>query len=166
MLHDLMQIIRGQLGNEGFHRHGLDVFHHANACAGVDVLEDAELAIAHYLKNASSGEPGLDYRRTYGVLQAAHLQQDAAKLLREAFGLPSSEWPKPMDELRDLRNRASGHPASIPKGKTHPPATFVARCAMSSGSLEVLQIKADGTWDSSSVDLRVMLKAHSEALHS
>jgi hypothetical protein len=29
MLHDVMQIIRGHLGNAGFLRHGLDPFHHA-----------------------------------------------------------------------------------------------------------------------------------------
>ena len=164
MLHDLMQIVRGQLGNDGFHRHGLDPFRHANACAAVDVLEDAELAITHYLGNESSGEPGLDYLRTYGVLQAAFLQLHAAKILRETLGLPSSKLPKPMDDLRVLRNRATGHPVDTPeKGR---PASIIARYAMSSGSLEVLQIKADGTRDSSSVDLRVMLKAHSEALHS
>jgi hypothetical protein len=176
MLHDLTQIIRGQLGNEGFHRHGLDVFHHANACAAVDVLEDADLAIAHYLESESSGEPGSEYLRTYGVLQAAYLQQDAARLIRKAFGLPSSEWPKPMYDLRVLRNRATGHPADTPEGKrkpadtpkrkSDPPATFIVRPEMSSRSLAVLQIAADGTWNSSSVDLRAMLKAHSEALHS
>jgi hypothetical protein len=177
MLHDLMQIIRGQLGNDGFHRHGLDRFHHANACVAANTLEDAELAVAHYLENESSGEPGLDYLRTYGVLQAAYLQQDAARLLRMAFGLDSGEWPEPIRALRELRNRATGHPADSPKGKqkpadtpkrkrkSDPPATFVVRHEMSSGSLKTLQIEADGTSHSSSVDLRLMLKAHSEALH-
>ncbi len=159
-----MQIVRSYLGNDGFHRHGLDPFHHANACAAADVLQDAELAIAHYLENPSSGESGLDYLRTYGVLQAAYLQQDAASVIGMAFGLPSSEWPKPMNDLRVLRNRGTGHPVDKPEKKR--PATFIARYAMSSGSLEVLQIKDDGTRDSSSVDLRVMLNAHSEALNS
>jgi hypothetical protein len=167
MLHDLMQIIRGQLGNEGFHRHGLDAFHLANASAAADVLQDAELAIAHYLESASSGEPGLDYLRTYGVLQAAYLQQDAARVLREAFGLDSGDWPEPMRDLRDLRNRTTGHPASTPaqKREKHPPATFIARYSISSGSLAVLRIAVDGTWQSISVDLQAMLKAHSEALY-
>jgi hypothetical protein len=176
MLHDLMQIIRGQLGNDTFHRHGLDRFYHANACAAANTLEDAELAVAHYLENESSGEPGLDYLQTYGVLQAAYLQQDAARLLRTGFGLDSGEWPEPIRALRELRNQATGHPADTPKGKqkpadtakqkrkSDPPATFIVRHEMSSGSLKTLQIQADGTSHSSSVDLRVMLKAHSEAL--
>lgn len=129
MFDDLMQIIRGHLGNDGFRRHGLDAFHHANACAAADVLQDAELAIAHYVENESSGEAGLDYLRTYGVLQAAYLQQDAARILRVAFGLDTRGWPEPM---RDLRNRTTGHPASTParKRNSHPPATFIAclRC--------------------------------------
>jgi hypothetical protein len=165
MLHHLiMQIIRGQLCNDGFQRHGLDRYHHAIASAAADTLEDAELAIAHYLGDESSGEPGLDYLRTYGVLQAAYLQQDAARIVREAFGLPSSEFPKPMEDLRVLRNRATGHPADKPERKR--PVTFIVRHEMSSGSLKTLQIEADGTWNSSSVDLRAMLKAHSEALHT
>jgi len=162
MLHDLMQIIRGHLGSRGFLRHGLDRYHHAIACAAANTLEDAELAIAHYLEADSSGEPGLVYLRIYGVLQAAFLQLHGAKLLRNAFGLQSSEFPKPMDDLRVLRNRATAHPVDTPE-KEHP-ATFIVRHETSSGSLKTLQIKADGTPQSSSVDLRVRLKAHSDAL--
>jgi hypothetical protein len=162
MLHDLMQIIRGHLGSRGFLRHGLDRYHHAIACAAANTLEDAELAIAHYLEDDSSGDPGLDYLRIYGVLQAAFLQLHAAKLLRKAFGLPSSEFPKPMDDLRVLRNRAAGHPVDTPEKKQ--PATFIVRHETSGGSLKTIQIEADGTPQSSSVDLRVMLKAHLDAL--
>lgn len=157
-----MQIIRDYLRNHGFYRHGLDPFHHAHASVAVAVLEDAELAIAHYLENAPSGAPGAGYLRTYGVLQAAYLQQDAARVLREAFGLDSTKWPKAMDKLRDLRNRAIGHPVDAPGKKR--PATIIARYALSTGSLEVLQITPDGPSPSSSVDLRVMLREHSEAL--
>jgi hypothetical protein len=173
MLDGLMEIIRGHLGNDGFHRHSLETFHHANACAAARALEDAELAIAHYLENDSSGEPGIEYLRTYGVLQAAYLQQDAAKLLRGAFGLPK-DLPQSMADLRELRNR-TGHPADTPeenrkrvtakrKRKSDPPATFLVRCEMSSCSLALLKVAADGTWHSSSVDLRVMLKEQGEAL--
>ncbi len=51
MLDDLMQIIRGHLGGYGFQRHSLGTFHHAHACAAADALQDAELAIGHYLEN-------------------------------------------------------------------------------------------------------------------
>ena len=113
-LYDLTRSIRSFLGNEGFYRHGLDSFHHAHASAAARTLEDAELAIADYLENEPSGKPGFDYLRTYGVLQAAYVQQDPAKLLRQAFRLPSDKWPQ---ALRDLRNRV-GHPVDDPKKKT------------------------------------------------
>jgi hypothetical protein len=83
-------------------------------------------------------------------LQAVFLQLHAAKILRKAFGLPSSEFPAPMDDLRVLRNRATGHPVDTPGKKQ--PATFIVRHEMSGGSLKTLQIEADGTSLSSAVD--------------
>jgi hypothetical protein len=112
--------------------------------------------------SSTSGEPGFDYLHTYGVLQAAYMQQDAARLLRGAFGQPSSEFPKPIRDLRDLRNRATGHPVDAPAKKQ--PATFIARYSISGGRLMLLKVTHDGKWQNEPVDLRTMLKAHDSAL--
>jgi hypothetical protein len=60
-------------------------------CAAIDVLEDTQQAIqAFSVNNARKGRrsTGEKYLRTYGVLQALAVQQDAAKDLAMLSRLP------------------------------------------------------------------------------
>src|SRR5689334_18596013 len=114
-LAESMEIIRAYLGSQGYHQHTLSGFEYVRACAAADVIEDADLAVRHYL--ALSEDEDLDlgelYILTYGVLQAAYVQQDAVAALCEIVGMPASVYNVPaLARLRDIRNRAVGHPSS------------------------------------------------------
>jgi hypothetical protein len=77
-----------------------------------DALLDASLAAQSYgaITNATSGANLL---LCYGFLQALYIQQDSVLTLSRALGL---KWhPNSNDrlkEIRDIRNRLTGHPSS------------------------------------------------------
>jgi hypothetical protein len=76
-----------------------------------DALLDAGVAAASYGR-AVALDPGARLLVCYGFLQALYVQQDAVRTLSLAIGL---NWHPNMDErfrqIRDARNRLSGHPA-------------------------------------------------------
>ncbi len=76
-----------------------------------DALLDASMA-ARAFSNGIKPDPALNLLLCYGFLQAIYIQQDAVWTLSRAVGI---KW-KPSDnprikEIRDLRNRLTGHPA-------------------------------------------------------
>lgn len=76
-----------------------------------DALLDASMAAAAFGK-AVRGDPAVDLLICYGFLQALYIQQDAVWTLSRSLGLDwrPSDNPK-IKEIRDLRNRLTGHPA-------------------------------------------------------
>jgi hypothetical protein len=76
-----------------------------------DALLDAGMAAAGYAR-AITSDPAVNLLVCYGFLQAIYIQQDAIRTLSRAVGL---QWrPKEdarLGEIRDLRNRLTGHPA-------------------------------------------------------
>jgi len=76
-----------------------------------DALLDSSAAAASY-GNIVSSDNGAKLLACYGFLQALYVQQDAVKVLSGAVGLswhPNND--KRLKEIRDARNRLTGHPA-------------------------------------------------------
>lgn len=80
-----------------------------------DALLDASLAARGYQRTVSADVSG-NLLACYGFLQALYIEQDAIITLSEAVGLPwdSSSDPR-LKEIREARNRLSGHPARAGK---------------------------------------------------
>jgi hypothetical protein len=76
-----------------------------------DALLDASAAAGSYA-DAVVGKTGVDLLACYGFLQAVYIEQDAVRTLSQAVGL---NWDPNDDlrlrEIRDARNRLTGHPA-------------------------------------------------------
>ena len=85
-----------------------------------DALLDAGAAAASYSR-AITSDSGANLLVCYGFLQALYVQQDAVQTLSLAVGL---DWSPNEDErlrqIRDLRNRLSGHPAFAGKNEKPP----------------------------------------------
>ena len=154
-----MERIRHFLANEGYRPHGLTRFHHASTCAAADVFDDSNLAIEAFGLDAFQKDVGQQYIQIYGVLQAAYLQQHALMRLYDACGLGRLELPKSMKELREIRNRAAGHPAPPSNGNNT--ATFLVRFSLNSGHIALHQYAEDGSFVSKVTDLVALLGEHS-----
>lgn len=76
-----------------------------------DALQDASMA-ARAFGQAVKSDPANNLLVCYGFLQAIYIQQDAVLTLSRAVGL---KWHPKNDarlkEIRDVRNRLTGHPA-------------------------------------------------------
>jgi hypothetical protein len=96
-------------------------------CASMDALEDTHHAILAFVTAASKKlEPKLQkrelgerYLRTYGVMQAFAIQQDAIVNLNVSLGMPEPDL-KPLQRVRDFRIAAAGHPTLQDRPKTLP----------------------------------------------
>ena len=86
----------------------------------MDALLDAGAAAASYSR-AIAADPGANLLICYGFLQALFVQQDAVETLSRAVGL---DWRPNTDErlreIRDTRNRLSGHPARAGENERPP----------------------------------------------
>ena len=87
-------------------------------CSAMDVMEDTETAIASYRSSAPLQDIGSLYLLAYGLLQVLFVQQDAVKHATEAAGLDDYEFPEDVLAIRDVRNRAIGHPTKREKRVT------------------------------------------------
>lgn len=157
---NLMRRFRDYLGNRGYRRHGLDEMTYALVCAAADAIQDADQAIDTYLSaDPSITDHGLLYLYTYGVLQAAYVQQDALITMRRAFGLPAKprhDMPVPMQALREVRNRTVGHPSSD-KSKI---ASFIQQHSLRIGNIDLFTIEKDDEHNWQSVSINYHLNAH------
>jgi len=84
-------------------------------CAALDVIDDTASAIEAYAGCTPSAPVGERYLLTYGILEALYLQQNAVMhlcaALSNALDLPYSFADDDvLLNIRDTRNRASGHP--------------------------------------------------------
>lgn len=107
----------------------------ASMCAAMDVIEDADAALKEYVTRP----PGpIGYLELYGVFQALILQQDGVRELMAALqvdGYPSGDAR--LQEPRDLRNDATGHPSRRDRGPVV--ATQVARGSMNRDGFSLLR---------------------------
>lgn len=79
------------------------------------LIEDCESAIDEQVESGISSSYGLAYIQIFGILQTVFVQQDSIEALRVSVGniqtpiegkARSGAWK----EIRDLRNRITGHP--------------------------------------------------------
>jgi hypothetical protein len=80
-----------------------------------DTVADTEMAISTYEAVPDPGDTGMRYLSIYGILQCLYVQQDAVESLVWAFEpntkpLYRIESEPEADEVRTIRNKATGHP--------------------------------------------------------
>jgi hypothetical protein len=119
--------------------------------SSMDALEDTHHAITAFIAAASKLEPkyqkrelGERYLRTYGVMQAFVIQQDAALNLHVSLGMPEPDL-NPLDQIRDLRVAAAGHPTLQDRPKKLPRrAHFISQMTLGDGGMELLTVDGSG----------------------
>jgi hypothetical protein len=131
-----------------------------------DALLDAGAAAASYSR-AIASDPGVKLVVCYGFLQALYVQQDAVRTLSLAVGL---DWHPNMDErlrqIRDTRNRLSGHPAFAGE-KQKPPrisSAIIPNHDITENGFRGYVYYEDGIEDLVEVDVSSFLKDNEERL--
>ena len=133
--------------------------------SALDILDDTELACFTALeKFRSDCTEGEQYLLIYGSLQVLFVQQDAARHLREAFGLDSN-LPEKLMALREVRNSGVGHPAKRGNGTTAK-SNFIIRSSMEYGCFTLMTEGLGDELDSQDIDLREAIKTQIEELES
>jgi hypothetical protein len=120
-------------------------------CASMDVIEDTHHAILAFVTAASKLEPKLQkrelgerYLRTYGVMQAFAIQQDAIVNVNVALGLAKPDL-KPLDHIRDFRVASVGHPTLQDRPKALPRrAHFISQITLGDSGMELLTVDGSG----------------------
>jgi hypothetical protein len=120
-------------------------------CSAMDALEDTHHAVLAYVVAASKLEPkfqerdlGERYLRTYGVMQAFAIQQDAAKNTHVSLGMLEPDL-KPLKHIRDLRVAAAGHPTLQDRPRTLPRrAHFISQLTLGDSGMELMTVDASG----------------------
>lgn len=116
-----------------------DAAEYHKLCSCLDVIGDTELAFHAHEVMSDDPRPGSSYLVVYGFLQALVLQQDAVRYLYEALGL-SSEPDPALQEIREIRNDAVGHPTNRRGGKSF---SHISRPSMGKGGFELMTFEAD-----------------------
>lgn len=119
--------------------------------SSMDALEDTHHAISAFVVAASKLEPkyqerelGERYLRTYGVMQAFVIQQDAAFHLHMSLGMPNPDL-KALAHIRDLRVAAAGHPTLQDQPKKLPRrAHFISQMTLGDSGMELLTVDGSG----------------------
>lgn len=110
--------------------------------SALDILGDTQLAIESYPKFEQVKSPGECYILIYGILQALLIQQDAVKSICKLFKIKFN-LPKPLVEIRKIRNSSSGHPISQ-KEYNVIKSSFINRWSMSSSAFQIIDVFSNG----------------------
>jgi hypothetical protein len=136
-------------------------------CAAMDVLEDTQQAIlAFSVNSAGKGKrsTGEKYLRTYGVLQALAVQQDAAKDLCDVISAAHLWDPTPVTHIRELRITSIGHPTLRRKAANRPQTShFIVQVSLGDSGFELVSFDNVGQMNSQAVsipDLAATQEAH------
>ena len=119
--------------------------------SSMDALEDTHHAISAFVGAASKCEPkhqkrelGERYLRTYGVMQAFVIQQDAVLNLHVSLGMPKPDLA-PLAHIRDLRVAAAGHPTLQDRPRKLPRrAHFISQMTLDDSGMELLTVDGSG----------------------
>ncbi len=108
--------------------------------SSMDVIQDTDIAIDSYLENEFPKDYGEKYIWIYGVLQNLFVQQDAVKNLIESLDLnPSVEKPlEKIRDIRDIRNKATGHPTKKGWGKSKFTFHFISRSTINRNGFQLM----------------------------
>ena len=81
-------------------------------CSCMDTIQDTEAALECFLiEKIDSTNRGKSYLHIYGALQALFVQQDAVENLHTSLNIQYSREVC-LQEIRDIRNYATGHPTN------------------------------------------------------
>lgn len=114
-------------------------------CSSTDVIEDTELAIESYLNREFQEKTGAHYLAVYGLLQAMFLQQDATSHLSEALSFGRIDFRRfpQLQEIRDRRNDAIGHPTKRGSGQiSH---HYISRETLTHAGFQLISFYPDGS---------------------
>ena len=121
-------------------------------CVAMDVVGDASLAIAHFLRFALDGptrynDTGEKYLRLYGLLSAVYIQQEAVLKLYSLMNCPN---PKDIKaefnqlEIRTLRHQLASHSVDFVASRKEKPQAFVpVRMGLGGFSCTVTENRGD-----------------------
>lgn len=139
-------------------------------CVAMDVVGDAALAIADFLRFSLDGptryeNTGERYLRLYGLLSASYVQQEA---VRKLYALMNCQSPKQVDEsfaqldLRTLRHQVASHSVDYRVPGTTQLLSFVpVRIGLSGYSCMVTEGRGTST---RTVDLGEAVDTHCKAI--
>jgi hypothetical protein len=116
-------------------------------CAAMDAIEDTQQAIEAYLTVAADQkrEAGERYLRTYGVLQALVVQQDATSDLCNALSASQLWNLSPLEKIRELRIKSIGHPTLTRKSKSRPQSShFIVQVSLGNRGFELISFDDKG----------------------
>ena len=131
--------------------------------SALDVLDDTELACSTALeKFKSDSTEGEQYLLIYGCLQVLSVQQDAARHLREVFGL-DRELPEKLMIIREVRHSGVGHPAKRGNGITAK-SNFIVRSSMKHGCFTLMTEGPGNELYTQDIDLAKAIKTQIEEL--
>ena len=139
-------------------------------CVAMDVVGDASLALANFLRFAVDGparydDAGEKYLRLYGMLSATYLQQEALLKLYSLLQCPNPSTPrKLMDalEVRKLRHQIAAHSVDYRNPNGGPNQAFVpVRVGLEGFACEVTRNRGD---ESFTVQLDQAIHEHCKAV--
>lgn len=141
-------------------------------CVAMDVVEDASAAIRHFLQFGLDGptryhDVGERYLRLYGLLSAAHNQQQAALKLVKLMNLPSPQATKAkLDglDIRGLRHKLASHSTDYQNPATQNVETYApVRIGLSGFTCVYSKDRGKVLY---SLDLEAAIEAHCRVLIS
>src|SRR5439155_5472665 len=111
--------------------------------SSLDVIGDTELAIASYKPLNESSDTGFRYLVVYGILQVLFVQQDAAVHILESLDIPEPTTDPDIQYVRDVRNKATGHPTKREGSKKRniPQSShFISRISLHTAGFQLLSV--------------------------
>lgn len=131
--------------------------------SSLDTISDCEMAINAYLAGPTEEEQspvedlGVLYLKTYGVLQALFVQQDALFTLLESLDVSFDldDYPA-FREIRDIRNRSVGHPTKLERKKrvSH---HGIVQISLKDESFQFYSDSEDGEWKLQSINVPALV---------
>ncbi len=142
-------------------------------CSSLDVIEDTDLAIDAFTRDAAeSGEgrergqedSGAEYLKAYGVLQALYLQQDAIRHACESLdvNLDLDAYAR-SQEAREIRNASAGHPT-----KRHQRGTYhgIVRISLTARGFTLHTYTDDGQVTAKYIDMQELVAGQAGEVES
>lgn len=128
-----------------------------NFCSALDVLGDTNEAVEAFSNLHGTHEQGLLYLHLHGLLQVLYLQSDAADEIQSFLGLKRRGYPPEVQEIRRLRDQATGHPTRQGRSNAH----FIVRVALSRNEFTVYSFEGEQrVWRTHRVDELVTRNTH------
>lgn len=130
-------------------------------CSSLDVIGDTELAISSYEALPDIDDEGTRYLVVYGILQVLFVQQDAAGHILKSLTGEALESDPDLVYVREIRNRATGHPAKRERrtNQGFPQRShFIARFSLCTKGFHLLTTDEDGKTEFTEVEIQDLIQ--------